>query len=187
VIGDKSGDLLSSRLVQEPGLIVDLMIEFAGRAKFIHVIRNPFDCISTMAARARAALDDAVHEFFRLCEANQIARKFVPREAWEDVYLEELIQRPHPVVADLCRFLGQEAHNSYLSACSELVFSSPRRSRDSVAWPSGLVREIEDRLLGFPWLRGYRFHESPFARARVEAGAARQETRPTELSLTLPS
>jgi Sulfotransferase family len=160
VIGDKSGDLLSERLTQEPGLIVDLLSEFGGAARFIHVIRNPFDCIATIAARGKVGLLRATERFFSLCEANRIARDVVPAEAWHDLYLETLIEHPRPILASLCRFLGQIAGGSYLDACAKLLFSSPRRSRDGVTWPTDLVAEIAQRMQGFPWLREYAFTET---------------------------
>jgi len=200
VIGDKSGDLLSSRLTREPGLIVDLLIEFGAKARFIHVIRNPFDCIATIAARGRIGLLQATEQFFSLCEANRIARDVVPAGAWQDVYLETLIEHPRPVLASLCAFLGQGAGEAYLDACAELVFSSPRRSRDGVTWPTDLAAEIVQHMQSFPWLREYGFAETgpvvetaglrqraviasperggPPSRSRPRAGKAVIETRP---------
>jgi len=158
VVGDKSGDLLSSRLIRQPGLIADLLIEFGGHARFIHVIRNPFDCVATIAARGGLTLYEAADEFFRLCEANRIARNMVPTAMWHDLYLEDLIQQPRGVLAHLCRFLDQETTEAYLQACATLVFPSPRRSR--AAWPRDLVADVTERLAGFNWLRGYGFEEA---------------------------
>jgi len=186
VIGDKSGDLLSARLTREPGLIVDLLIEFGPQLRFIHVIRNPFDCISTIASRGKIGLIQATAEFFSLCEANRIARDVVPSQAWQDVYLETLIEHPRPVIARLCRFLGQTAGGPYLDACAKLVFAAPRRSRDRVTWPTDLVARITRRMHSFPWLSDYDFVETGPVRqpsdepvqVLVEAPADRSEALP---------
>ena len=41
VIGDKSGDLLSERLLAKPGLLDKFLSNYPAEHKFIHVIRNP--------------------------------------------------------------------------------------------------------------------------------------------------
>ena len=55
ILGDKLGWFTASHLSTEVGrdLLKQLEDKFNVRAKFIHVVRNPFDNISTMALRLR--------------------------------------------------------------------------------------------------------------------------------------
>lgn len=157
VVGDKSGDLFSDRLKRDPGLADAAVERFDGRARFIHVVRNPYDCISTMARRAGAGLDAAAREFFALCEANRRARAVVPAAAWHDVRIEDLIWRPQCTLGQLCGFLGVGADEGYLRACAKHVFPAPRESRRAAAWSATLVAGVAAQMGEFPWLEGYVF------------------------------
>lgn len=179
VVGDKSGDLLSASLRREPGLILQLMREFKGAARFIHVIRNPFDCIATMAARSTLSLHDAADEFFTLCEANRRARSVVPPSAWQDLQLEALIADCRPHLQRLCRFLGVEADERYVAACERLVFRSPRRSREQVQWPAELIDAVRDRMARFDWLTPYGPVDVPFSTAGMNFAST---GRPAEVA-----
>ena len=157
VIGDKSGDLFSYRLLDDSALLHEVLDQFSGLGRFIHVIRNPFDCISTMAMRAGIELRAAADEFLALCEANRQAREAIPANAWKDLRLEQLIEQPRLALRELCEFLGVKADDRYLGQCAKLVFPSPHESRRTVDWPASLVAEVSMRIRALPWLDGYRF------------------------------
>jgi hypothetical protein len=160
VIGDKSGDLFSAHLVDNPELM-DSTLEILGeRGRFIHVVRNPYDCISTIASRGKMSLAEATDTFFALSAANQRARSMIPASAWRDVYLEDLIGQPADELAKLCRFLGQSADPAYLDNCAQLVFDSPRRSRDAARWTPKLIAHAAARMRPFDWLSGYDFEQT---------------------------
>jgi len=177
VVGDKSGDLLSARLAKNPELLPEVLRTFEARTRFIHVVRNPFDCIATIAARDGIDLRHAADGFFALCEANLRARAQIPSSAWQTVSLEQLIERPAETVAGLCRFLGQDAGERYLAGCRRLLFPSPRRSRDRVDWNPRLVADIESRSRSFDWLKGYDFERSGWVRSEPGDEAKRSGQR----------
>jgi len=157
IVGDKSGDLLSYRLLREPGLLDNVLARFSDLARFIHVIRNPFDCIATMATRSGVELRVAAEDFLTLCEANQRARAAIPESAWKDVRLEQLIERPAGVLREICAFLGTTPDGTYLDRCAKLVFQAPHKSRHDADWPESLVADLTGRLRAFAWFDGYRF------------------------------
>lgn len=155
VAGDKSGDLLSDHLRRDPGLLAPALEALAAIGRFIHVVRNPYDCISSISKRGGMDLRAAAAQFFGLCEANVRARKAIPAAAWTDVYLEELVSRPRHTLRSLCGFLGQEVSEGYLSNCAALIFRVPHRSSSSSVWDAGFTREVGERLRAYPWFDGY--------------------------------
>jgi len=159
VVGDKSGDLLSERLVSNSGLLDRILGDLDEQARFIHVLRNPYDCIATIAARGAGNLQAAAAHFFGLCEANLRARAMVPRARWHDIRLEALIAEPDRELSRLCGFLQVDPSADYLAACRRLIFAEPRRSRERVSWSPALIAEIESRVGRYPWFAGYAFDD----------------------------
>lgn len=157
VVGDKSGDLFSEHLASTPALADRTLALFGDRLRVIHVLRNPFDVIATMARRAGSTLDDAAAQFLTLCEANRAVRSKVPAAMWLDLRLERLIERPQEALEKLCGFLGERASPEYVESCRRLLFDAPRRSRGGADWDASLVERLESRLRAYAWFDGYSF------------------------------
>jgi Sulfotransferase family len=157
VVGDKSGDLFSARLVQDPDAMPRVLEMLGEKARFVSVLRNPYDTITTMAARARGSLRDAADEFLALCEANARARRQVPAAAWLDVHHEALVARPHDTLRTVVEFFDQSADQAYLDACSRLIFPQPRRTRDAGDWTGAMKDYVSGNLQRYPWFSGYAF------------------------------
>jgi hypothetical protein len=73
-----------------------------------------------------------------------------------------VIAEPATALEGLCRGLGLSSSPGYLAACSRIVFESPRRTRDTVAWTPELLALVADRTDAIP----------PFARYRLDAPLA---------------
>jgi hypothetical protein len=157
VVGDKSGDLLSARLVHDPGAMAPVLDALGDKARFVSVLRNPYDTITTMAARAGSSLRVASDEFLALCEANERARAQVKTEAWLDVHHEALVAQPHDTLRTVVEFFGQSADQAYLDACSQLIFPQPRRTRDEGDWTGAMKDHVSGNLQRYPWFSGYAF------------------------------
>lgn len=160
VVGDKSGDLLSDHLRRNPDLLSIVMAKLAARARFVHVVRNPYDCIASISSRGGIGLRAAADVFFELCDANAAARRQIPAGAIIDLRLEDLIAQPRATLNALCAFFDQECSESYFQGCARLIFQSARRSSLSVKWEPELAQDIARRLRAFHWFDGYRF-EAP--------------------------
>jgi hypothetical protein len=157
VVGDKSGDLLSARLVQDPGAMARILERLGDQGRFVSVLRNPYDTITTMATRARSSLREATDEFLTLCVANERARAQIPAEAWLDVRHEALVAQPRETLRSVVEFFGQSADDAYLDACMQLIFPQPRRTREQVEWTGAMKRYVSDNLDRYPWFSGYAF------------------------------
>ena len=160
VIGDKSGDLLSKRLLENPGILDRFLIEYQAKHKFIHVIRNPFDSISTLSARNKMTLEEATTYYFALCGKVGKARINIAQENWFDIKLEDLIADPQAWLARLCQFLGQETTANYLQDCSSVVFKSARQTRFTAQWTHRLIGSVETEVAKYPWLSNYSFESA---------------------------
>ncbi len=157
VVGDKSGDLITDRLLRRPEQLDALLRYPRVEHKFLHVIRNPYDNIATCAARNRISLEEAARYYFALCETVQAARRRIGEEGWLDVWHEALIDDPRAALTRLTGFLGQSASASYLDDCASIVYKSPHQSRHKASWNTALIREVGARAKRFSHLAHYAF------------------------------
>jgi hypothetical protein len=157
VVGDKSGDLLSARLVQDPGAMAGILEMLGDMGRFVSVLRNPYDTITTMATRAGSGLREASDEFLALCEANERARNQVPAQAWLDVHHEALVAQPRETLRSVVEFFGQSADDAYLDACTKLIFPQARRTRDQREWTGEMRDYVSNSLERYPWFSGYAY------------------------------
>jgi hypothetical protein len=70
---------------------------------------------------------------------------------------EDLLDRPRPVLAGLCDFLGLAPSDGDLEDCCSTLFERPTRTRTKVAWPPGMLRDVARRSRAFRFLDGYEF------------------------------
>lgn len=163
VIGDKKGGASSRRLARTPGLLGRLRSTVGVPIRIIHVVRNPFDNIATMALQsaARGTVDlsaDADH-FFERCEGvARLEDDLAPGELYRTTH-EEFVADPKAGLEALLRWLGLDPEPDHVSACVATVRPSPHRSRHKVGWPPEVRRDVERRALGFPFLTGYSFED----------------------------
>jgi hypothetical protein len=157
VIGDKKGGRSTLRLADKPGLLDALRTTMQVRCQFIHVIRNPYDNISTIARRGGGGLADASDDYFRRCEHVRAIRARVPAEDWCDVRHEVLVADAAGELRRLCAFLGEACDDAYLRDAAAIVFASPHRSRAEAPWTPALVDAVRVRMGDFAFLRDYAF------------------------------
>jgi hypothetical protein len=69
IIGDKQGDGAVLRLKARPWLLDRLRRTVACRVRFLHVVRNPYDNISTISTMHRMGLEESAEYYFHLCRA----------------------------------------------------------------------------------------------------------------------
>lgn len=158
VIGDKKAGRSTRRLAETPDLL-DRMRETLGvPLRFVHVIRNPFDVIaSRFRSNERLDLPRSAETFFRLAEGMAWLKGSVGADELLDAHHENVIEDPRRELSRLCEFVGLDAAAPYLDACASIVEASPRRARDKVQWPPGLVDTVQERSGEFPFLSHYTF------------------------------
>jgi hypothetical protein len=157
VIGDKKGGTSTSRLLKEPDVLAHLARLVKVPVCVIHVVRNPYDNISTMSMRNGRPLERNIDTYFSLsrCIADLIAGS--PDLRLTTVRHEDIIARPEESLQRLCRGLGLDCPADYVRDCAGIVFSSPSQTRHGVDWPQRLVKHVHTRMAEFPFLEGYGF------------------------------
>jgi hypothetical protein len=157
IIGDKKGEGSTLRLRANPELLRRLRNVVGVPVKIIHVVRNPYDNISTIATRRRLSLQDAIAHYFALCDTVATTKTQIPNTDLFEIRHEAFVANPHGLLQELCRFLGMEATDDYLEACAGIVFQAPRQTRTGAQWYYELIRLVQDNIARFPFLQGYRY------------------------------
>jgi hypothetical protein len=168
VIGDKLGGQTSLMINQSPDLIEKLRRKIGIPLAFIHVIRNPFDTITTLVLRSfeqkkitRAPVDmdllPFINGYFRRVETIS-ALKENKNIKMIDIYHEDFIKNPRKILKDLLSFLEVEIFEEYIEKCSKIVYKEPHKSRLDVEWPEELVKFVQKYINRYTFLNRYTFH-----------------------------
>ena len=162
VIGDKKAMGTTLWLGNKPQLLDRLRAVAAVPVKVINVIRNPFDNIATIYTKRQggmSSLDASIDLYLKLCTSVQKIRTQIPEDDLVDLRHDDVIADPRGKLTTLCRFLDVDTPEDYLTACADLVFESPRKTRHSIEWSPDQIRRVEDCIARFAHLRGYVFEE----------------------------
>lgn len=157
VVGDSTG---LTRVRRNPGLLKSVQDKLKGvELKLIHVIRNPYDNISTMKRISRQSLPDTIERYFSMCEiVEQLKRQVTPGAVY-DLKHEALITNPQNTLRDLCGFVGLSAGESYCDDCASIVFKSPNKTRAGVDWDQELIESVKQQMSKFAFLGGYSYDD----------------------------
>ena len=127
------------------------------KARFLCVIRNPYDTITTMSLKDGVCLEDATAQYMRLWEATALARKAVPPEVWLDIRHESLVSDVRATLQSVLQFVGLTADEEYLECCTKLVFPRVRQTRETGNWPTRLIDQVSRWLERYPQFSSYSF------------------------------
>lgn len=161
VIGDKHGGYNATRLAQAPYLEARLRQCVGVETRYIRVLRNPFDTISTMARRAAEPLgtlpdlDEAIDQYAALCLHNLAVERLVGGAAIYTVRHEDFVADPAGELTALCQWLGLAAYPDYVDACAAQVFDAPRRTAGLIPWERKAQRRVETLIERTSFLAGY--------------------------------
>jgi hypothetical protein len=174
VIGDKKGDWAVRRLSRQPKLLSRLRDEFPIRIRWVVVVRNPFDNVSTLCLRkgrrydqlrisARneeefrrqlrdpAGLgipdrvdDEMLEDYLTLHAGLHDVLGAMQSEDWFHLPYESFLERPGEMTGRLCAFLGLEAPRDYIEAVGEVVRPRPHRTRERITWSPDQVVRVAE-------------------------------------------
>jgi hypothetical protein len=157
VIGDKRGMMSTVRLAQEPGLLDKLRGLVGVPIRVVHVARNPYDNITTMATRAEKRIRRCTWEYEQLSGAVDEIRGRLAKDELLDLRYEDVAAEPKGALDVLCDFIGVRPTSSYLDDCAAVVRPASR-TRDRLPWTElQRQRVIDDIIDRFDWLKGYTF------------------------------
>jgi sulfotransferase family protein len=156
VIGDKKGGGTTDRIRQDWHLLERLVRTVTLTHRFVHVIRNPFDNIATIAKRQTRDVARVADWYISLCRTNQRLRSEL-QEKVMDLHYEDFLQTPTACLARLCEFLGLAPDDDYLNACCAIINPTLHKSRHEVIWTAGARQLVEREIRNCDFLRGYSF------------------------------
>ena len=183
VIGDKSGGTTSQLFKNSPPLFISALKQLRNivsiPVRVIHVVRNPYDMISTRLLYTDArfsnsklkskvsALETCKHSNITGLQ-NQINRTFhiienvqeifdVSNLTVLDVHLVDFIKDPKRVLKMICTFLNVECHHAYIESCVSKVYKEQSKTRRLVEWPKEMIEEVEERAKPYRFLWRYSF------------------------------
>lgn len=161
VIGDKKGGATTRILSSTPRILRRLAEIIDTDVKFIHVVRNPYDNISTMFKHSRhnRSLRSVIEDYLSMCATNSKIREWVEGDSVFDLRHEALVEAPEELLGDLCGFLGLERKEDYLEDCASLVFDTPRKTRYDVEWDASTIAAVQEGVDRHEFLRGYSYWE----------------------------
>lgn len=146
----------------------------------IHVVRNPFDMISTHFLynslnyswkkeatekwliknkyQNDSRLEKLIDFFFDKAKSVQ---EMVPLCGMKilEVHNEDLVKDPRKELLRMCEFLGVGCPEEYLQKCESKSYRNVSRTRDKVHWPSHLRDRVKERIKEYSFFRGYSFEE----------------------------
>jgi hypothetical protein len=158
-MGDKKGGGSTMLLDGNPYALDRLGSVLPERIKVIHVTRNPFDNISTIARRNKIDLNDAIRQYFKMCMVNKRLIQPLGSQGIISVRHETLVANCTGVLQGLLAFLGVESTPDYFEACTRTVATSPHRSREQIYWPQSAIQEVLKGIDHCSFLHGYTFQD----------------------------
>ncbi|EDO31672.1 predicted protein [Nematostella vectensis] len=175
VIGDKHGPAttlwLTMRIYGRP-TFEQIKAKVNAKVKFIHVIRNPFDNISTMLIRTKKlrhdierskgkindteSLEFEILRYFNLAAGNEVLiEKW--RENILEIHSKDLISKPRDTIRRVCNFLDLTCSKQYLDDCASIVYKKPSKTRFRVLWTDKQKQRTLQAIRRFAFLKGYTF------------------------------
>jgi hypothetical protein len=156
VVGDKKAGLSTDQLLRRPKLMDKLRSTVGLPIRIVHVVRDPFNVITTVHHRRKISMEKSAAIYFRRCETNwQLMQQY--GDGVLTLKLEELIAQPESHLRQLCSFLGVDAPGDYISDSAGILFAKPKQTKTQTEWPANLVEYVQRAAAKYPFLREYAF------------------------------
>ncbi|MBD3397820.1 sulfotransferase [Candidatus Micrarchaeota archaeon] len=157
VIGDKKGGGSTKWLGEHPELIDKLRKTVGVETKFIHVLRNPYDNITTWSIRRNMPLEETIERYFSLAKMNKGLKEKLGGDIF-DIRHEDVILNPKNEITKMCDFLGLDATDEYLQDCSNPIFKRISKTRKKINWTPNLIEKVSEKMKEYPFLKGYSYY-----------------------------
>ena len=165
LIGDKRGGTSSRRLfeLQSLSLLAKTKEVVQIPLKIIHVVRNPFDNITTMVTRAMkvthkhglsSIFTSKMDSYFTKVETNQKILSSPDYNVFT-IHLEDFNRK---TIQQLFDFLSLPTSSEFLNDCTSILWTKTNRSSQKVDfWTSERINAVKDRMRKVPFLSHYTF------------------------------
>lgn len=157
VIGDKKGGRTTRRIADDPTLLGRMRTTVRVPIRLIHIVRNPFDNITTIHRKHEYPLENAIDFYFMLANAARKIREAAEPGEYLELHFEDFVRNVDASMKKLCDFLGVDSTPEFRKACASIVFESPKKSRDDILWTPQARSSILARARDFDFLARYSF------------------------------
>ena len=144
VIGDKHAGRATRWLREDPTRLDRLRHVVGVPLRVVHLVRNPFDNVASMARNRDIPVSRALEVYCGLSRGVDGIRRELTAEELLDVRYEDFLQHPESVIPAVCTFLGVAADGDYVTACATLMEAGGPRGRDTVTWSAEERRHPRD-------------------------------------------
>jgi hypothetical protein len=160
VIGNSKAGITTQRIARDHQVLdqfFQIMEDIP--VKFIVILRNPYDTISTMNIRSGRALEKGFDQYFYNCEAICYVREKVGPSDLFIVKHETFVEDPGAHLEQITSFLGIDASEDYIKDCTSILYQSPSKSRFKVKWTPQLMNAVKEKINQFDFLQGYSYED----------------------------
>lgn len=155
LVGDQEGNRSSVSLGKNPAMLDRIMERGRVRVKLVHVIRNPFDNITTWARRSQCSIERSMRDYFVLCDhVARIRARFGP-ETLIEIRHEDFVTAFASECARLFAHLDLPVTERFVQDCAKMIYPRPRATREREEWSPAVLREARARMGDHPFLAGY--------------------------------
>jgi hypothetical protein len=161
VIGDKKGSKSTKMLSKRSEVVEMVETSFGFPVKYIHVMRNPYDIISTLYRKTKPGGPEKMQRltnriFGRMAGVEKLRQQIHP-DNWLDVYHESIITDPEISIPALLRFFALEIPEGFIENCKKLLYKKPHQSRHDIDWKKEDIDEVAGKMSAFKQFSSYRF------------------------------
>jgi len=170
VVGDKTGHRTVEYLIDHPEQLGHLKSIVPWPLKWIHVVRNPFDCLTTWTKKnydnKKAKNVEEPYsingEFEKAFEKFQaLNNQILELKKTEDVLTlvhEKVVVNKDNTMKQLCNFLGIEKDVDWRNRVVKTLWKKPRITRRNITWDRHMRNKLMNHSIKrYPWLKGYYF------------------------------
>lgn len=163
VIGDKKGGK-STKFFTKKSDVPGKIATFSGLApKYIHVVRNPYDMISTLflktSRKGPGKMEHVIQKIIEQMVRVEAIRKEIKPENWLDLHHEDLLAYPGTTIRQLFSFFDLSVSDGFIENCRKILFTKPHQSRFDIEWKPEEIGAVEEWLSGFKQFMDYCYHE----------------------------
>ena len=164
VLGDNRGRGTYNFLARNQSSLEMIKNKLGIPIRFIYVIRNPFDMLTTQFLKRKQRIPEITDDFiskktedFKKESAGILAMISKERLDCHLIYQEKFIQAPSLVLESLCRFLEIDQLPVFYASVEAKIFKKPKMTRSNFAWSKSNIEDLESYLMSIEYLRPYSF------------------------------
>jgi hypothetical protein len=160
VAGDKKAQQSARRIRDDPEILARLRRTVRVPIRVLHIVRNPFDNITSMHRRPeKETLSQVIDHYRWVADAVEAVQEQLDKSEFLAVRYESIASDPTGRMTEICHFIGVDAPEAYQAICRCFIQPSRGRSRDRIEWPAAARREVEQLIDRHPLLAGYSFED----------------------------